>query len=153
MENAECCGLPRQHQCRRCKRQGFNPWVGNIPWRREQLPTPVFWPGEFHGLYSLWGRKELDMTFTSLPVNIQGWFRLGLTGSISLQFKGLQRVFSPQFKSIVSLVLSFPYGPTLTSLRDYWKNSFDYMHLCQQSDICFIMHCLGLSSLSFQGAS
>ena len=33
-----------------CQRPGFNPWVGNIPWRREQLPTPVFWPGEFHGL-------------------------------------------------------------------------------------------------------
>ena len=26
------------------------------------LPTPVFWPGEFHGLYSPWGRKELDVT-------------------------------------------------------------------------------------------
>ena len=25
--------------------------VGKIPWRREWLPTPVFWPGEFHGLY------------------------------------------------------------------------------------------------------
>ena len=25
---------------------------GKIPWRRERLPTPVFWPGEFHGLYS-----------------------------------------------------------------------------------------------------
>ena len=25
-------------------------WVGKIPWRREWLPTPVFWPGEFHGL-------------------------------------------------------------------------------------------------------
>ena len=28
----------------------------------ERLPTPVFWPGEFHGLYSPWGRKESDMT-------------------------------------------------------------------------------------------
>ena len=26
-------------------------WVGKFPWRRERLPTPVFWPGEFHGLY------------------------------------------------------------------------------------------------------
>ena len=26
------------------------------------LPTPVFWPGEFHGLHSPWGRKESDMT-------------------------------------------------------------------------------------------
>ena len=25
---------------------GFDPWVGKIPWRRESLPTPVFWPGE-----------------------------------------------------------------------------------------------------------
>ena len=25
-------------------------WVGKIPWRREWLPTPVFWPGDFHGL-------------------------------------------------------------------------------------------------------
>ena len=30
----------------------FDPWVGKIPWRKERLPTPVFWPGEFHGLYS-----------------------------------------------------------------------------------------------------
>ena len=29
-----------------------------IPWRRERLPTPVFWPREFHGVYSPWGRKE-----------------------------------------------------------------------------------------------
>ena len=26
------------------------------------LPTPVYWPGEFHGLYSPWDSKELDMT-------------------------------------------------------------------------------------------
>ena len=36
--------------------------VGKILWRRERLPTPVFWPGEFHRLYSPWGPKELDMT-------------------------------------------------------------------------------------------
>ena len=32
--------------------------VGKIPWRRERLPTLVFWPGEFHELYSPWGYKE-----------------------------------------------------------------------------------------------
>jgi len=31
----------------------FDLWVGKIPWRRERLHTPVFWPGEFHGLYSI----------------------------------------------------------------------------------------------------
>ena len=28
-------------QCRRCKRLGFDPWVGKIPWRRAWQPTPV----------------------------------------------------------------------------------------------------------------
>ena len=45
-----------------CGRPGFNPF-GKIPWRREQLPTPVFWPGEFQGQrrlagYSLWVTKN-----------------------------------------------------------------------------------------------
>ena len=41
-----------------------------------------------------------------------------------------------QFESIKSLMLSLFYGLTLTSLHDYWKNhSFDYMDLCQQSDV------------------
>ena len=34
--------------CLQCRRPGFNPWFGKIPWRRERLPTPVFRPGEFH---------------------------------------------------------------------------------------------------------
>ena len=44
-------------------RPGLDPWVGNIPWRRERLPTPVFLPGESHGQRSLaWGCKESDTT-------------------------------------------------------------------------------------------
>ena len=43
-----------------------------------------------------------------LPMNIQDYFPLGLTGLISLLSKGLSRVFStPQFKSISSSALSF----------------------------------------------
>ena len=59
-----------------------------------------------------------------LPMNIQDLFPLGWTGWISLQSKGLWRVFSPtpQFKSIHSSVLSFLCSPTLTSIHDYWKN-------------------------------
>ena len=47
---------------------GFDPWVGKIPWRKERLPTLVFWPGEFHGLYSPWGRRESDTTEHSSAV-------------------------------------------------------------------------------------
>ena len=41
-------------------------WVQSLgwedPWRRERPPIPVFWPREFHGLYSPCGLKESDMT-------------------------------------------------------------------------------------------
>ena len=58
-----------------------------------------------------------------LPMNIQDWFPLGWAGWISLQSKGLSRVFSTrQFKSIISSVLSFLYSPILTSIHDHWKN-------------------------------
>ena len=34
---------------------GFNSWLRKIPWRREQLPIPVFWPGDAHGQRNLVG--------------------------------------------------------------------------------------------------
>ena len=64
-------GLPggtsgKEPPCQR-KRQGFDSWVGKIPWRRKRQPTPVFLPGKFHGQwrlvgYSPWGHQELDMS-------------------------------------------------------------------------------------------
>ena len=43
---------------------------------------------------------------------------------------------TPQLKSINPSVLSLLYGPTLTSIHDYWKNySFDCTDLCWQSDV------------------
>ena len=38
----------------------FDPWVRKIPWRRDRLPTPVFWPGEFHG--QSMGSQRINMT-------------------------------------------------------------------------------------------
>ena len=39
-------------------------WVQSLGWedtlQKGKLPIPVFWPREFHGLYSPWGHKELD---------------------------------------------------------------------------------------------
>ena len=66
---------------------------------------------------------------SALPVNIQGWFPSGWTGSISLQSKRLSRVFSnTTIWNISSLALSLLYGPTLTFVHDYWQShSFDYM--------------------------
>ena len=58
-----------------------------------------------------------------LPMNTQDRSPLGWTGWISLQSKGLSRVFSNttvqrrQFFSSTQL-----YSPTITSIHDYWKN-------------------------------
>ena len=54
-------------QSRRCRRHGFNPCVGKIPWSRKWQSIPVFLPGKVHGqkslsCYSPWGFKESDMT-------------------------------------------------------------------------------------------
>ena len=42
------------------KRPRFDSWVRMIRWKGAGYP--VFWPGEFHGLHSPWGCKELDTT-------------------------------------------------------------------------------------------
>ena len=72
-----------------------------------------------------------------LPMTIQDWFLLGLAGSIFLQSKTLSRVFSnTTFKSINSSALSILYGPTLSSVHDYWKNhNFNWTDLCQQANV------------------
>ena len=63
-----------------------------------------------------------------LPMNIHSWFSLGLTDLISLQSKGLLSLL--QHHNLKASVLNLLYGPTLTSVHDYWINhSFDYMDL------------------------
>ena len=72
-----------------------------------------------------------------LPMNRQGWFPLGLTGLISLYSRGPQDS-SPalQCESTSSSALGLLYGPTLTSIHDYWKNhGWDYTDLHWQSDV------------------
>ena len=64
-----------------------------------------------------WSKFWRVSTSASIPpMNIQDWFPLGLTGLI-LQSKGLSKVVSS------SLILSFLYDSTLTSVHDNWKKS------------------------------
>ena len=93
--------------------------------------------------------KVLELVLASvLPVNVQGWFPLGLTALISLQFKGLSRVFSSttiQRHSFFSIQLSL------------WSNSYIcpwplekpqlwlYRPLWAKCCLCFLICCLGLS--------
>ena len=58
-----------------------------------------------------------------LPMNIQDWFPLGWTGWISLQSKGLWRVFSNTTVQKHQFFGTQLYSPTLTSIHDCWKNT------------------------------
>ena len=59
-----------------------------------------------------------------LPMSIQGWFPLGLTGLISCYPRDSQESSpAPQFESISSSVLSRLYGPALASVHDHWESS------------------------------
>ena len=115
-----------------------------IPFSSYPHPFPASESFPMSQLFTSGGQSIRVSASTSVPpMNTQNWSPLGWTGWISLQSKGLSRVFSNttvqkhQFFS-----LSFLYSPTLTSIHDYWKNhSLDYMDLCQQSNVsAFYIH-------------
>ena len=113
----------------------------NIPWRRERLPTPVFWPGEFHGLYTPWGCRVghhwviffIHFSFFTQYIGLGIW---------SHHFKGnrwenwkqcqalvfwppksLQRDHSPKENSnVVNIVAWLDVGQTKTSRHQLHKD-------------------------------
>ena len=98
----------------------------------------------------------ISVSASVLPMNIQDWFLLGLTGLISLQSKGLSKSFlqDPQFKSINSLVLSFLYYPTLTSIHDYICDFYIHTWLLDNTFLkLYILvtdYCSGYNLICFQ---
>ena len=88
-------------------------------------------------LFALGGQSIGASALASVfPMNIHDFFPLGLTRWSPFSPRDFQESSpTPQFKSINSSVLSLLYGPTLTSIRNYWKNhSFYYTDLCWQSN-------------------
>ena len=77
------------------------------------------------------GSQSDGASASVFPMNIQVWFSLELIGLISLQPKRLSSLLQ-HHNSVFGLL----YGPTLTSIHDYWKNhSFDCMDLCWQRNV------------------
>ena len=127
-------GLPVHHQLTEFTQTQVH-WVSDAIQTSHPLLSPsppAFNLSQHQGLFK-WIRSSnqvakywsfsFSIRASVLPMNIQNWFPLEWTGWISLQSKGLSRVFSkPQFESINSLVLSFLYSPTLTSIHDHWRN-------------------------------
>ena len=79
-------------------------------------------------------RIGASVSASVLPMNIQGWFPLRLTGLIPLQSKWFSSLFKHHNSKVSILQPSL--WSKFTSIHDYWKNhSFDYMHFCWQSDV------------------
>ena len=90
-------------------------------------PPPAFNLSQHQSLFQ-WANSshgvgpsiEVSVLASVLPMNTQDWSPLEWTGWISLQSKGLSRVFpTPQFKSISSSALSLLHSSTLTSIHDH----------------------------------
>ena len=91
-----------------------DPWVGKIPWRRAKLPTSVFWPGEFHGLCSQWGHKELDST-----------------GQLSLSLQHRQHVLHLRFfDCLLVLIFLFLYYFEIILSTFHCISLFSYLCVC-----------------------
>ena len=94
------------------------------------------------------GGQRIEASALVFPVNIQGWFPLGLTGLIFSQSKGLSRVFS---STIIQKQQFFVTQPPL------WSSSHIHTRLLEKASLwlyeslpakwclCFLICCLGLS--------
>ena len=128
-------------------------WYSAFFRRRQWHPTPVLLPGKSRGWRSLvgcspWGREEWDTT-----ERLHLHFSLSCIGEGNgnpLQCSCLEnprdgRAWWAAVSGVaqsqtrlkwLSSSSSFLYGPTLTSIHNYWKNhSYDWMDLCQQSNV------------------
>ena len=116
-----------------------------MPWRRKWQPTPVFWPGEFHGLYNPWGHKESDKTEQLSPhihLNIKYIYHMDLfiylhtyiTSSLELpsylvHHRALSRVldYSVRFSLVIYFIHSSVYmsGASLGAQLQCRRPGFD----------------------------
>ena len=105
----------------------------------EQLPIPVFWPGELHGLYSPWGRKEWDTTerlslhFTFLHVSWACW-------SLLLASEEGQQTLLPSTPWSPSNTESSPSGIALSSFSSRLKVSTSFYRCFDDQALRVLIH-------------
>ena len=113
-------------------------WPSVIPFSSCPQSLPASESFSMSQLFT-WGGQSIGVSASASvpPMNTQDLSPSGWTGWISLQSKGLWRVFSNTTVQRLNFsVLSFLHSPTLTSIHDHWKNhSLDQMDLCWQSNV------------------
>ena len=109
--------------------------LGLIPWRRERLPTSVFWPGEFHGLHSPWGCKESGTT--------EGF---SLTHSLTALVEGMAGHGRVTARTRCKLGLLFSMAITAHSAH-YYRDLCSFLH-CSNCVWTWKSESVGKSSMS-----
>ncbi|XP_060272457.1 phospholipid-transporting ATPase IK isoform X11 [Ovis aries] len=93
-EVVPCGGACGKESACQCGRDGFDPWVRKMLWRRKWQPTPVFLPGKSHGLRSLalyegWFLALFNLLYSTLPVLYIGLFEQDVSAERSLELPEL----------------------------------------------------------------
>ena len=111
MNSCDLRGLPRwfsgkESTCQ-CRRRGFDPWVGKMPWRRKWRPTPVFLSAKFRGQRSLVGYSTIS--FHRVSDAIQPPHPLLPTSPLALNLSQHQSLFqrAGSLHHLASLLQSF----------------------------------------------
>ena len=82
-------------------------WVQSLDWEdpleKGKAPTPVFWPGEFQGLYSPWGHKESDTT-ERLALSLYLRDILTCLDVKFIQYESYYNVFYPFFNIVLCFI-------------------------------------------------
>ena len=125
--NRSTPGLPVHHQLPEFTQTHVH-WVGDAihpshPLSSPSPPTPN--PSQHQGLFQ-WINSSHEMAkvleFQLQPQSFQWTPRTRLVGSPCSPRDSQESSLTPQFKSINFLALCFLHSPTLTSIRDHWKN-------------------------------
>ena len=138
-------GFPVHHQLLELAQTHVH-WVGDAiqpshPLSPPSLPTCNL--SQYQHLFQWVGSSHLVSKVLEFQLHHQSFqwiFRTdspydGLVGSPCSPRDSQESFLTPQIKSISSLVLSFLYSTTRTFIHDDWKNSFDQMDFCQQSNV------------------
>ena len=104
-------GKESTYQCRRC---GFNPWVGKIPWRRKWQATPVFLAGKFQRQSNLVGFspqvcKRVDTTEQPRSKTLSAIKHIGFATITTIH---LHVVSSSRAETLYPLNTSFSFLPS-----------------------------------------
>ena len=130
-------GSDNKASCLQCGRPGFNPWVGEILWRRKWQPTLVLLPGKSRGQrsmvgYSPQGHKESDTTDRLHFTNINMFLHLkDILQSVWLKKKKKKKTSNPYVRHGPAKQKERQALPTMLEGLPWWSSGYESSLQCR----------------------